>query len=255
MFLLRNNSKLGKYVVCVLRFGCINFYTKNAPKLAILSSKIEKISGEEALSPPQIPPQWEGDTAPHTLGAFGTSILAPSAFDLVARQLRKVGQHWCSSWRTRRNPLLSVRDDMTENLQHTYSIKVNRLRSSVALYRTYARTYARLFFSSTNETIKAMQRCHQIEVIQDQDQHDNGVDNSNNCHCYQPSSMKYKSGHLTATPVKVTNSRAHCSLKIHVWMKKAFRETQTCALVEVRRSQIFGPRRRPTSGGRRMAKI
>ena len=41
MFLLRNNSKLCKYVVCELQFGHSNFYTKNAPKLAILSSKIE----------------------------------------------------------------------------------------------------------------------------------------------------------------------------------------------------------------------
>jgi len=84
MFLLRNNSKLCKYVVCILQFGCINFYTKNAPKLAILSSKIKKFSGEGALPLPQTPPSGEGDTpSPHPtlpLGAFGTSILA---LDLV----------------------------------------------------------------------------------------------------------------------------------------------------------------------------
>ena len=58
-------SKLCKYVVCVLQFGCSNFYTNNASKLAILSSN------------------------------------AHSALDLVARQPKKVGQHWfmlCVTW-------------------------------------------------------------------------------------------------------------------------------------------------------------
>ena len=96
MFLLRNNSKLRKHIGCVLQFGCSNFYTNNAPKLAILSSKIEKFS-DCPLPRPLL--QWGGGhplTTSHTLGAFGTSILAPSALDLVTRQPNKVGQHWIS---------------------------------------------------------------------------------------------------------------------------------------------------------------
>ena len=98
MFLLRNNSKSCKYVVCVLQFGCSNFYTKNAPKLAILSSKIEKFleRGQCPLSRPLR--NGEGTPPPHTLplGTFGTSILAPSVLDLVVRHPKKVGQHWAS---------------------------------------------------------------------------------------------------------------------------------------------------------------
>ena len=74
MFLLRYNSKLCNYVVCILQFGCSNFYTKNAPKLAILSSKITIFSGESISSPnpspvgrpPQTnPPEGRGTPSPH----------------------------------------------------------------------------------------------------------------------------------------------------------------------------------------------
>ena len=57
--------------------GCKN-YTQNAPKRAFLSSKIEKFS-------PQIPPPvGRGTPTPYPLGAFGASILAPTALDTRA---------------------------------------------------------------------------------------------------------------------------------------------------------------------------
>jgi len=65
MFLLRNNSKLCKYVVCILQFGCSNLYTKNAPKLAILSSKIENFSGGGGTASSTLPPVGRGTPPPH----------------------------------------------------------------------------------------------------------------------------------------------------------------------------------------------
>ena len=61
--------------------------TKDAPKLAFLSSKIEKFSGERAQTPPQTSPPAEGDPlpTPYPLSAFGASILAPTALDLGLR--------------------------------------------------------------------------------------------------------------------------------------------------------------------------
>jgi len=47
-------------------WGCIptGVYTHNAPKLAILRSKMEKKSGEGSQPPPQTLPRGEGDTPP-----------------------------------------------------------------------------------------------------------------------------------------------------------------------------------------------
>jgi len=67
----------------VRQFSCNKVSSQNAPKHAILSSKIEKKSGggivlSPAMSPPRTFPRWGGGTPPHTqpLGTFGASFLA-----------------------------------------------------------------------------------------------------------------------------------------------------------------------------------
>ena len=61
------------------------YQSQNAPKkLAFLSSKIETFSGKEAQLPSQTPPlvgRGHPLLTPHPFGAFGTSIIAPTALD------------------------------------------------------------------------------------------------------------------------------------------------------------------------------
>jgi len=57
--------------------------TQNAPKLAFLSSKIEKFTEEGAQPPRSLSSKEETLLpTPYPLGAFGVSILAPTALDL-----------------------------------------------------------------------------------------------------------------------------------------------------------------------------
>jgi len=59
---------------------------QNALKVAIFRLKVERFSGEGAMPFPRPLPHWGGDTPfpkSHPLGAFGASILAPSALDLA----------------------------------------------------------------------------------------------------------------------------------------------------------------------------
>jgi len=75
---------------CYLLIACLyssNRMHKNSPFWA---QKSKIFSGEGAQPLPQTPPQWRGRHPLHTtypLGAFGASILAPTAFDLGASPL------------------------------------------------------------------------------------------------------------------------------------------------------------------------
>ena len=84
--------------ICCLRSNVVIFTPRMHPNSPFWAQKSKKISGEGTVPLSRPLPSGEGDASPtpYPLGAFGTSILAPSALDFVARHPKQVGQR-CAS--------------------------------------------------------------------------------------------------------------------------------------------------------------